>query len=126
MGARKDVFHYIPIIRSFKALVQDESFINMMAVNKQISSENKIVDLKDGSVFKNDNYFLSNPEAYSALLYSDAVELKNPLGAARGVYKIVQVFYTLADITKSQCSQIDRLQLIMVFREVIHETKMKA
>ena len=89
----------------------------MMALNKLPASEDKIVDMKDGNVFKKGVYFQSNPDAYSILLYSDAVELKNPLGAARGVYKIVQVFYTLADIPKSQRSQVDRLQLVMVFRE---------
>ena len=49
--------------------------------------------------------------------FCDRVSLKNPLGAARGRYKIVQVFYTLCEIDKAQRSQIDRLQLIMVFGE---------
>jgi hypothetical protein len=39
------------------------------------------------------------------------------LGAARGCYKIVQVFFTLSDIKKSQRAQVDRLTLVMVFRE---------
>ena len=50
-------------------------------------------------------------------LYSDGVELSNPLGAAKGRHKIVQVFYTLCQIPKSQRSQIDRMQLCMVFKE---------
>ena len=41
----------------------------------------------------------------------------NPLGAARGTYKIVQVYYTLIDVPKQQRSQIDRMQLALVFRE---------
>ena len=51
------------------------------------------------------------------MMYSDAVEIVNPLGAARGTYKIVQIFYTLCDIDKSQRAKIDRLQLAMIFRE---------
>ena len=43
--------------------------------------------------------------------------MSNPLGAAKGKHKVNQVFYTLADIPKSQRSQVDRLQLVMVFRE---------
>ena len=117
LGARKDVFHYIPIVSSLKTLLQDFSFNTMMARRNQAASDDKIVDLKDGSVYKNCEFFKEHADAYSIVLYSDAVELKNPLGAARGVYKIVQVFFTLADIPKSQRSQVDRFQLVMVFRE---------
>ena len=60
---------------------------------------------------------MTNKDAYSMILYSDGVEIKNPLGAARGVYKVVLVYYTLCEIKKSQRSQIDRLHLVMVFRE---------
>ena len=43
--------------------------------------------------------------------------MQNPLGAARGVYKIVFIYYTLCEISKSQRSQIDHLQLVMAFKE---------
>ena len=117
LGGKKECYHYIPIVSTFKALLQDVSFNKMMDLNKDQTSDDKIIDMKDGSIYKRSDYFQSNPDAYSILMYSDAVELKNPLGAARGVYKIVQVFYTLADIPKAQRSQVDRLQLVMVFRE---------
>ena len=117
LGSKKDVFHYIPIVQSFKTLLEDKSFNKMMSLQKRVSCGEKVSDLKDGSVYKTSDYFQANSDAYSILLYSDAVELKNPLGAARGVYKIVQVFYTLADIPKAQRSQVDRLQLVMIFRE---------
>ena len=42
----------------------------------QRSSNNRIKDLKDGSVFKQSEFFQENPEAYSIILYSDAVEIK--------------------------------------------------
>ena len=115
-GMKKDVLHYVPIVDSFKTLVQDTSFNKMVSMKKR-RNDTKVRDMKDGTVFHNSEYFQSNPEAFAALLYSDAVELKNPLGAARGVYKIVQVFYTLCEIDKSQRSKIDRIQLVCVFRE---------
>ena len=39
------------------------------------------------------------------------------MGSARGVYKIVQVYYTLVNVPKEQRSQVDRMHLAMVFRE---------
>ena len=114
---KKDVVHYIPIIESFKTLIQDPSFNKMVAMRCSDTNDEKLKDIKDGSHYKQSAFFKANPEAYCLNLYSDAVEMKNPLGAARGTYKIVQVYYTLCEIEKAQRSQIDRFQLLMIFRE---------
>ena len=114
-GSKKDSLHYISIISSLKMLLEDFSFNKMMAQTRTSTAD--ITDFKDCLAYKNNKYFQKNPDAYSLVLYSDGVEMKNPLGAARGTYKVVQVFYTLAEIRKSQRSQVDRLQLVMVFRE---------
>jgi hypothetical protein len=76
-----------------------------------------IVDIKDGSLYKQSKFFSENPDAFSLLLYSDGVEITNPLGAARGHYKIIQVFYTLCDLPKNQQCQTDKLQVALIFRE---------
>ena len=117
-GEKKDVIHYVPLEDSIRALLEDKSVIEMFEKekNKEVNSD-KIVDIKDGSLYKNSSYFRENPDALSFLFYSDGVEIKNPLGAARGTYKIIQVFFTLCDIPKNQRSQIDRLQLALIFRE---------
>ena len=118
-GLPKDVVHYVPIGSALRILLQDKSFIQMMArFNSEMrDTDLKITDIKDGSNYKSKDFFIQNHGALSLLFYSDAIELKNPLGSAKGSYKVVQVFYTLADIPKSQRSQVDRLQLVMVFRE---------
>ena len=115
-GSKKEVFHYVPLVDSLNILTTDETFIKMRAAFK-VNNDNKIRDIKDGSNFKKNSYFNANPDAYSIILYSDAVEMQNPLGAARGVYKIVFIYYTLCEISKSQRSQIDHLQLVMAFKE---------
>ena len=113
-GRKKDVYHYVPITESIRSLVSDHSFNKMMALKtREKIDDRKIRDIKDGSWFKSNTYFRNNPDAFSLILYSDAVELKNPLGAARGRYKVTQVFFTMGEIEKSQRSQIDRLQLVM-------------
>ena len=119
-GKRKDVYHYVPMTESFKALLEDQSMIKMMKIQTSatgVDIEDQLSDLKEGTVYKNSEFFTSHPDAFTAMIYSDGVEIKNPLGAARGRYKIIQVFYTLAAIDKGQRSKIDRIQLLMVFRE---------
>ena len=119
-GCKKEVMHYVPLTETFKTLLEDSSMIRMLKmkpVERNLSEERKLYDVKDGSVYCTNEFFKSNPDAYTAMLYSDGVEIKNPLGAARGCYKIVQVFMTLCEIDKAQRSQIDRVQLVSVFRE---------
>ena len=118
LGARKDCFHYSSVVDSFKILIQDESFCKMKGnVTVSNNDSEKLQDIKDGSHYKTNEFFRNNPEAYTMVLYSDAIEIKNALGAARGSYKVVQVFYTLGEIEKSQRSKVDRLTLVMIFRE---------
>ena len=76
-------------------------------------------DVKDGSAFKNNQFFLENPEALTILLYSDGVEVVNPLGAGRGKHKVIQIFLTFGEIPKTQRSKIDRIQLVAVVKEKV-------
>ena len=73
-------------------------------------------------LLKENEYFQENPEAFNIILYSDAIEIKNVLGAAKGSYKIVQVYYSLCEIEKSQRSKIDRIQLVMIYKEKLLKT----
>ena len=115
-GGKKEVYHYVPLVASLNVLTVDPTFIKMRAGAK-VFNDHKLRDLKDGSLFKNSNYFNENKDAFSIILYSDAVELQNPLGAARGTYKLVFIYYTLCEVVKPQRSQIDHLQLVMTFKE---------
>ena len=118
-GESKDVVHYIPVTQSFKQLIEDKS-LNDVFENERDNIETKddvLRDFMDGSAYRNNPYFAANPGAFAAHFYSDAVELTNPLGAAKGKHKIVQVFYTVCQIPRGQRSRIDRMQLCMVFKE---------
>ena len=119
LGCKKECFHYIPVDEAVKHLVEDETFLKVLDQVKNCDTQHDdiIRDVKDGSMFKSSEYFQANPEAYAMLLYSDAVELTNPLGASRGTHKVVQVFFVLADIPKGQRSQIDRFQLTLIVKE---------
>ena len=119
LGGKKDCFHYVPILESIKVLIEDESFNEAIAaqMNEIYDKRTTLRDVKDGGAYKENAYFQENPDAYSILLYSDAVELTNPLGAGRLKHKVVQVFWCLLDIPKQHRSQVDKLQLGLVFKE---------
>ena len=119
-GAKPDHVHYIPIKESFKHLVEDKSFIEVLEQERDKTQKKNpeiLRDLTDGSAFRENSFFKQNPGAFAAHFYSDAVEVSNPLGWAKGRHKIVQIFYTIAQVPRCQRSQIDRIQLCCVFRE---------
>ena len=119
LGASPDVFHYVPIKESFRQLIEDKSLNDVLESQREMLKKNDDVsrDLRDGEAYKNNPFFKKNPGAFAALFYSDGVELTNPLGWAKGRHKIVQVFYTISQIPRSQRSQIDRTQVCMIFKE---------
>ena len=118
-GGSKDCIHYVPIRESLKVLVEDTSFIDVMERqrNEGIDKKGSIEDIKDGAAYTNNAFFSDNPGSLALMLYSDAVELTNPLGSGRLKHKIVQVFWTICDLPKRHRSQIDKLQLGLVFKE---------
>ena len=118
-GLKKDVIHYVPLDVALKNLLEDKSLVKLLNNEKKRQSKdaNVITDILDGSLVKTTPFFQENEDALSLIFYSDGVELKNPLGAARGTYKVTQVFYTLANIPKAQRSQVDRLHLCMIYKE---------
>ena len=118
-GALKEVVHYIPIKESVKALLEDKGLNQVIEQERERfrQSDGVLRDFRDGSAFRESPFFKDNPGAYAAHFYSDGVELSNPLGAAKGRHKIVQMFYNLCQIPRNQRSQIDRIQLCMVFKK---------
>ena len=71
-GLPKDSFHYIPVDKAFKTLMEDKSFIEMMDRERQLKYRKAgvIYDVKDGQVYSNMEYFKNNPDAFCAIFYS--------------------------------------------------------
>ena len=119
-GSAKDVVHYIPIIDALKALLEDPSYneaIRMAENENNVHNKNALRDVLDGNTFKKNIFFINNPDALALMMYSDGVELTNPLSSGKGKHKIVQLFWSLCEIPRYQRSAIDRIQLGLIFKE---------
>ena len=113
----KAVVHYVPIIETFRNLVQDPSFNEALESNILNTRPDILKDVKDGLYYKSNPFFQQNPSAFTMMIYSDAIELVNPLGAGRTKHKVIQIFFSLCEIPKHLRSRIDRIQLVAVFKE---------
>lgn len=80
-------------------------------------SDGLIRDVKDGRVYKENPYFIKHPDAYTILLYSDAIEINNPLGAKKGVNKLVNIYWTIAEIPKHLRSKTENWFLALTVKE---------
>ena len=108
-GHKKEVYHYIDIKRSLKNLIEDQTFQNAIKSRPDEPSKDDdvISDVKDGRMRQNIAFFKENKGAFTGMLYSDAIELVSPLGAGKGRQKVIQVFFTLAEIPPHLRSKID-------------------
>ena len=80
-GFKKDSYHYVPIKESLKNLLEDESYTSILEKGRNNERyPNIITDITDGQSLSKNSYMMENPDAVPLLLYSDAVELVNPLG----------------------------------------------
>jgi hypothetical protein len=106
-------FQYVPVVELVEAIVSSPGY--NPAPELELDS-GLLHDVKDGSAWRNNSYFKENPTALPLMLYSDEVEICNPLGQSKGVHKILNVYMTLADIRKHDRSKIDKFFLVLTVR----------
>jgi hypothetical protein len=71
-GGKPDYVHYIPVIESFKSLMEDESLFSVLNQEREKTQDGNIInDLRDGIAFQDSAFFKSNPGAFAAHFYSD-------------------------------------------------------
>jgi hypothetical protein len=104
----KCTFQYISIIDTISNIIQDPSFSQ-----ENPSEDGMLRGVKDGSVYAENNFFQENKDALTIEIYSDAVELANPLGASRGKHKILNVYFSLAELPKGIRSKTENKFLVL-------------
>jgi hypothetical protein len=110
-------FVYVSVSETLSKIVAEPGLLP-----EDQSQDGLLRDVKDGSVYKSNAFFQMNPDACTLMFYSDAVELNNPLGAKKGVYKIVNVYWTLAEIPKHLRSRTENWFLALSVKE--HDLKL--
>jgi len=85
-GDKECTFQYISIVDTISTIVQDPVFSPGSP-----SEDGVLCGVKDGSAYAKNPFILKNSDVLTIEIYSDAVELANPLCASRGKHKIVNV-----------------------------------
>ena len=80
----------------------------------EAGTSNCLYDLSYGSIYKNHDFFKSNPNGLQIVAYYDEVETCNPLGSSSGKFKLGCVFFTLGNIRPLYRSGLKAIFLLMV------------
>jgi hypothetical protein len=107
-GEKKCTFQYISIVDTISTIIQDPDFIPEKPLEDGV-----LHGVKDCSVYAENKFFQENKDAFTIEIYSDAVELSNPLGASRGKHKIVNVYFSLAELPKGIRSKAENKFLVL-------------
>jgi hypothetical protein len=109
----KCTFQYISIVDTISTIIQDPTFRP-----EKPSEDGMLRGVKDGTAYAQNKFFIENKDALTIEIYSDAVELSNPLGASRGKHKIVNVYFSLAELPKVIRSKTENKFLVLSAKNI--------
>lgn len=112
------VFHYIPLVKSLEQFLLHPKIFCMIETGPQRCKDGFFYDIVDGSLLKSHPLFAKIPNALQIVLYTDEIEICNPLGSFTTKNKLLMVYYTLANINPKYRSKLAAIMLLAMARSV--------
>ncbi len=110
---KDQTFQYVSIVDTIATIIQDPTFSP-----ENPSADGMLRGVKDGTAYAQNKFFQENKDALTIEIYSDAIELANPLGASRGKHKIVNVYFSLAELPKCLRSKTENKFLVLSAKDI--------
>ncbi|KAL7392183.1 hypothetical protein ABVT39_020582 [Epinephelus coioides] len=109
-------FHYIPLVKSLEQLLSHPRILAMIDERPQPCKDGFFHDFIDGDIFKSHPLFLKVPTALQLILYTDEIELCNPLGSRANKNKLLLIYYTLGNINPKYRSRLAAIRLLAMVK----------
>lgn len=90
----------------------------MIEKGPQRCKEGFFQDIVDGLFFKAHPFFSARPNALQIVLYTDVIEICNPLGSFTSKNKLFMLYHTLANINPRYRSKLAAIRLLAMARSV--------
>ena len=112
-GMKTHVGYFIPFENNLN------SFLSLPEIWREITnchrSDNDYMhDICDGSFIRNQHLFQDHPRALQIVLYTDDIEIVNPIGSHTSKHKLTMFYFTLGNISPKYRSILSAIQLIAV------------
>ena len=113
---KRHSFYYIPMIKSLEQLLLHPRIVQMIEEGPQTCKDGFFGDFIDGDIFKMHPLFVKDPKALQIILFSDEVELCNPLSSRAGKNKLLLIYYTLGNINPKYRSRLAAIRLLAMVK----------
>ena len=115
LGIKNRSFYYISLVKSLEQLLSNSRIFDMIRTTPQsCHKDGFLYDIVDGSLFKSHPLFSVKPSALQIILYTDEIEICNPLGSHASVNKLLMVYYTLGNINPKFRSKLAAIRLLAI------------
>ncbi|CAI5689740.1 unnamed protein product [Oreochromis niloticus] len=115
LQSKNKYFYYIPLIESLKPLLSNSRLFDMLSAGPQsCPNASFLYDINDGIIFKTHPLFSKKNSALQLILYSDEIEMCNPLGSRSSVNKLLRFYYTLGNIDPKFRSKLASIRLLAI------------
>ena len=115
LGVKNRMLYYISLVKSLEQLLSNSRMFDMIRTTPQSCHKDGLLyDIVDGSFFKSHPLFSVKPSALQIILYTDEIEICNPLGSHASVNKGLMVYYTLGNIKPKFRSKLAAIRLLAI------------
>ena len=111
----KQTYQYVPILETLKYLLKFEDIFSEV-INGNVSTDRKLRDICDGSLYKENPLFSQNHRELQIILYFDDFNIVNPFGNKVKKYKLSAFYMTLGNIHPVLRSQHKSVFLVALCR----------
>ncbi|EEC06832.1 hypothetical protein IscW_ISCW024290, partial [Ixodes scapularis] len=119
LGSEGDRYHYVPILRLPAKLCENPDIAARLMTPQAIHDEPEVYrSFSDGLLFQDFMNLIPDGAQYTIfiLLYSDQVEICNPLGPKCGVHKLLAVYFTLLNLHPRHRSQLRFIYRVLLVK----------
>ena len=109
---KADTFEYVPILKTLQMISQKEDVLAHILSEKE--EDGRIVSFKDGSIFKNSQFFKDHPSALQVNLYVDEFVPYCKIGNKTKKGKITAIYFTLGNIPRQYRSRLKDIHLVIL------------
>ena len=107
-----DTFQYIPILETLKILCNEDDVLGHVLCPSV--DDGKIHGFRNGTLFKNSEFFIRNPSALQIFLYTDEFVPVNKLSNKVKKHKISAFYFTIGNIPRPLRSRLNDINLAIL------------
>jgi len=117
LAIKNKCFYYIPLIKSLEQLLSHPKIFAMINSGSKKCSGGYFYDIIDAELMLSHPLFSSRPSALQIILYSDEIEICNPLGSHASKNKLLMFYYTLGNINPKYRSKLASIRLLAIAKQ---------